>query len=82
MSAKRSPGPIFAAQPPVVAHAVRRNFRRNNAMPRRIVLPRGLPTRGPGGLHGNAGPDSLDGGPGFDDCHGEPGNDTIGACEP
>src|SRR6185436_7665023 len=36
MSAKRSPGPIFAAQPPVVAHAVRRNFRRNNAMPRRL----------------------------------------------
>jgi len=37
MSAKRSPGPIFAAQPPVVAHAVRRNFRRNNAMPWAIV---------------------------------------------
>jgi uncharacterized protein DUF4332 len=37
MSAKRSPGPIFAAQPPVVAHAVRRNFRRNNAMPPGIL---------------------------------------------
>src|SRR3954471_5425783 len=30
--AERSPGPILAAQPPVVAQAVRRNFRRNSAM--------------------------------------------------
>src|SRR5688572_1923722 len=31
-SAVRSPGPTLAAQPPVVAHAVRRNFRRSHAM--------------------------------------------------
>ena len=29
---ERSPGPILAAQPPVVAQAVRRNLRRNSAM--------------------------------------------------